>query len=180
MQTRHELESLLVGILQLIDKNLRRLDVYSKFWPAAEGSAGQLEDKIAAETALVVMLISRIDKPSSELGRLAEGMKPILARFIRSERNRRSIMQNPQAAATLGLGHIYLSCAGCQDAQWDRLVGCLLSHGFGDIKERYPHRMLDRLWARKLMGLSVDMDMAEVERGWFRRRFAGFEVLKRY
>ena len=39
---------------------------------------------------------------------------------------------------------------------WDHLARQMLGQGHGETTERYPHRLLDRRWARQPIGLLSD------------------------
>jgi hypothetical protein len=155
--TRDLLRCRLTDTLELLEHHVGRLEDYAPFWTDAGGS-GQLEDKVASECALLVMLTQRCAPPSSPLAQLAARVGESVATTIRSNHNRRSIMRTPQAAATIGQGHIYLRCAGHRDPEWDSLVLGALKRGYGEVQERHPHRLLDRRWTRQLIGLPSSSD----------------------
>jgi hypothetical protein len=151
----------LAATLELVDRNLARVERYFPYWRSLDGlhpqRVGRLEDKIASELALFVMLVHRLPPEfRSTFDAVIEGIAARLEPLVRNQRFQREIATSPEAACVFGLGHIYLTQAGLPDPAWDRLVLPPLRAGFAATKDRPPHQILARLWAAELAGIETD------------------------
>lgn len=163
---RDAIVSRLGSILELVERNLARVDRYLPYWrrldEAHPNRLGRLEDKVASEHSLLLLLVSRVpDEFRSGLegmmGRISAHVQP----FVRNERFKIEILRNPERAAIFGLGHLYLTHAGYGDSEWDEIVIPPLRNGFADARDLAPNRILERVWARELAGLEFDSARAQ-------------------
>jgi hypothetical protein len=158
---RHELHARLGSILELVERNLARLDSYLPFWrridEAHPNRVGRLEDKVASEASLLLLLVRRLP-PELRAGldavvdRVAARLQPL----VRNDRFRAEILENPERAASFGVGHLYLANAGYVDPAWDEIVIPPIRDGFAETRDLPPHRILERLWIRELAGMPFD------------------------
>ena len=149
--TRDELLIRLSYVLEFVENNIHQLDRYAAHWENIDSGSGRLEDKIVSESTLLLMLADRVADPPADLSVLISKLRTTLSCLIRSERNRIIIMRNPQAAPIFGTGHSFLTCMGDRDSGWDLLISKALNKGFDETKEKYPYRLLDRIWINRLM-----------------------------
>jgi hypothetical protein len=91
---------------------------------------------------------------------LARDLVPI----VRAPENLVVSIQNPQFASSFAIAHRALTEAGYPDAAWERVVRAGLLPERFDIKERYPHRILERLWVLSLYRLPLPIAPADVAR----------------
>lgn len=159
---RNELLVRLGYVLEFIVANLVKLEQHARYWGEDKGGIGRLEDKVASESALLLLLANNVPTPPAELVQLTSQLAELLTRHIRSDHNRIIIMRNPQNVLPLATGHILLTQAGYGDEAWSAFIGRLLDQGYGDIKERYPHRQLDKIWLSALAGRRDKFDAAQV------------------
>ncbi len=159
---RDELLIRLIYVLEFVQNNIHQLDRYAAHWENIDSGSGRLEDKIVSESTLLLMLADRVADPPAELSVLISKLRKTLSCLIRSERNHIIIMRNPQAASIFGTGHSFLTCMGDRDSGWDLLISKALNQGFDETKEKYPYRLLDRIWINRLMGVSQKVGEQEV------------------
>jgi hypothetical protein len=163
---RDAIVSRLGSILELVERNLARVDRYLPYWrrldDAHPNRLGRLEDKVASEHSLLLLLVSRVPSEFRSgldhiVGRISAHLQP----FVRNERFKIEILKNPERAAIFGLGHLYLTHAGYGDSEWDEIVMPPLRNGLTETRDLPPHRILERLWARDLAGLEFDLARAQ-------------------
>ncbi len=162
--TRDELLIRLSYVLEFVENNIHQLDQYAAHWENIDSGSGRLEDKIVSESTLLLMLADRVTDPPTDLSELISKLRTTLSCLIRSERNRIIIMRNPQAAPILGTGHSFLTCMGDRDTEWDVLISKALNQGFDETKEKYPYRLLDRIWINRLMRTPHQVSEREILR----------------
>ncbi len=151
----------LASILDLVERNLARIDRYLPYWrkldDAHPNRVGRLEDKVASEHCLLLLLVARVPLEfHSDLTKSVDQISAHLQPFVRNERFKIEILKNPEKAAVFGLGHLYLAYAGYREPEWDEIVIPSLRDGFAEARDLAPNRILERLWALELAGLEVD------------------------
>ena len=148
------------SILELVDRNLARVERYVAYWRSLDelhpNRVGRLEDKVASEIALLVLLVRRLPPAArAALDPLTDSIAARLEPFVRNERFRDEIERQPALAAAFGSGHLYLTRAGYPDAAWDDVVLPAFHDGFTETTERPPYQILGRMWAAELAGLEA-------------------------
>jgi hypothetical protein len=134
---------------------------YAPFWKETGPSAPHVGEKIACEFAWLLLLTRRLSF-DGDIERACEHLVGQLAAYLRSPEHLRISMQNPQFASSFAIAHRMLTDAGYPDAVWDRVIRAGLLPERFDIKERYPHRILERLWVLELYNIPATLAVAEV------------------
>lgn len=134
---------------------------YAPFWKDSGPNAPRVGEKIACELAWLLLLSRRL-RFEGDVERAFEYLAGELAAYLRSPEHLRISMQNPQFASSFAIAHRMLTEAGYPDAVWDRVVRAGLLPERFDIKERYPHRILERLWVLELYNIPATLTVAEV------------------
>jgi hypothetical protein len=129
---------------------IERLDRNAYFWPESGHGVIRLRDKVATEAALLLLLARRVERAHPGIARANDALAAVLLPEIRSERLHGLILRQPQVAATLGAGSLFLAAAGHPDPRFGLLIEEALDQGFGECVERLPYRQLDQLWTRNL------------------------------
>ncbi len=133
-------------VLEFARRNLRQLDRNSSIWTDDIDPYVSVIDKVVVETALLVLIASRVAPESQELGEGTTELAGELAKVARSERNQVMLLRYPHTAASLGISHVILTCLGHRDAVFDVLVDRAFESGHVHAVERLPYRLADLRW----------------------------------
>ncbi len=154
---RRRLEQLLAFVLPHVGK----FGAYEPFWAGTGRDAPRVGEKISCELAWL-MLLSRRLRLDGDVERAFERLADDLAPYLRAPENLLVSIQNPQFASSFAIAHRALTEAGYPDAVWNRVVQAGLLLERFDIKERYPHRILERLWVLGLYDIPAPVAPAGV------------------
>lgn len=149
------LQARLASVLALAIEHLPKLDSYAKFWTDDEnGDVIRMEDKIVAETAILVLLASRV--PGLK-GRCAELLSTLMTRLetaADSDRVKSTVVRCPHTVAQLGLAQVVLQTLGRGNIELQALVRNLFASGLAETLERIPYRAMEVRWVESLGGAS--------------------------
>jgi len=144
MNTDHLVNS---GLMFAI-KHLCEFNRYREYLNENDEDLVRGEDKIIAETALLVLLLSRNPTKNHEKAHLLRRIISIVTTFACSERNKSLILRLPQLSASLGIPYIVLSRLGIKDAELDGIIANSLFSDTVNAIERVPFRDMDLRWIR--------------------------------
>jgi len=99
----------LADVLEFSLRHLPSLDRYSRLWPDDPNEdAVQMRDKVLAETAILVLLASRVEQTGRIAG-LIEQLVDVLEGCSTDNRTKELLLRCPHMAAPLGLTQIVLA-----------------------------------------------------------------------
>ncbi|MCC6454094.1 MAG: hypothetical protein IT328_04065 [Caldilineaceae bacterium] len=148
---RDELFPRLIKVLKFASANLDQLDHYAKFWKDNTDPILFLVEKVIAETAILVFLVSRIPEPCDETRSLLVTLRHQLSMIVRSAQSRILLLRYPNFATQLGLAHIILTRLDEPDEEFDVLLRRAMTMGQVDSVPRVPFRYMDIRWVRALL-----------------------------
>ncbi|MEV7781367.1 hypothetical protein [Kitasatospora sp. NPDC088351] len=134
-------------VLEFAAGQLRHLDDYAAHWHDDPGEMVRKEDKVAIETAMLLLVTGRI--PGHRDGEAWRRLVDECVRRCRGGRVRCVIARHPRTVSSLGLGHLFLSALGCPDEDLDHLLENAVGTGQVGIEEHVPFRRLEFEWARR-------------------------------
>jgi hypothetical protein len=137
---------LLVGVATLLEDHLSRLEQYAQTWDDQERQFIRMSDKVAVESALFVLIASRVRHRVPGLAQRLDDLAALLAPLVRGRRTRDLMLRVPSSAVTLGAGHVFLQQAGYPDSLTEDLFQRALRAGAATMAERTPYRMMDVRW----------------------------------
>jgi len=148
-------------VLAFLLPHVGKLADYASFWAGSGPDAPHVGEKIACEVAWLLLLGRRL-RLGGDVASAFEKLSDDVVLYLRAPENLLVSIQNPQFASSFAIAHRALTEAGYPDVAWDRIVQAGLSPERFDIKERYPHRILERLWVLDLYGLPAPFALADV------------------
>ncbi len=150
-------------VLEFIENNLENFPQYQPYWKKADadaGNAGFIAQKILSEIAWLLLVCERAPDLPASTRTTVDRIGGTLNRLLRDDANLTLAMKNSQHAASFAIAHFALTQLGYTDDLWDRLIRRTLSGA--DSKERYPYRILERLWVMSLYGIPTDLSQETV------------------
>jgi hypothetical protein len=153
LQDPEHAQRTLAAVLRRAVEVLRGLPALEPEWPEDGSKLERFVDKLAAETALLILLARRVETLDSDVRDLVDDLAERLGPHARSDRTAVMLLRYPHAASTLGFAHIALSSAGYEDARFDALIrGCFENDQLTSV-ERVPFRFSELLWQCRLLGV---------------------------
>jgi hypothetical protein len=146
------LMSRLKQVLTFAVEHLPKLPAYVSHW--TEGDSDdviRMEDKVVAESAILVLLASRVPNLDTDTMRLLDTLTNIVERAARSDRTKGSLLRCPHDAGPLGLAHVVLDQIGRGDAEVVELVRGVFAADLAETLERIPYRAMELRWVRYLL-----------------------------
>ncbi len=143
----------LLSILNFTCKHIAHLEEYLPFFVDNEkfDEFVEVQDKILAETALLLALVARIPDLNAEIKKIIDDIADIIEKFSRTERHQISLLRFPHLGVILGLPHVALNLLGRKDMVMQEIV----MHAFDDRRvetnERIPYRALEARWVHLLI-----------------------------
>jgi hypothetical protein len=154
----------LVAVLRYAIDVISRLNSIQRQWPEDSDKLETFTDKIVAETALLVLLASRVAGTDPCIQLAVDELAAHLSPHARSVRSGALMLRFPHTAATLGFGHVALQSAGYSDARFDEQLRRCLATGQGESIERVPFRSIELAWQYGLLGLPTQDQSADLLR----------------
>jgi len=148
----------LADVLEFSLRHLPSLDRYSRLWPDDPNEdAVQMRDKVLAETAILVLLASRVEQTGRIAG-LIEQLVDVLEGCSTDNRTKELLLRCPHMAAPLGLTQIVLAQRGRGDAETQTILRNIFRDGLADTLERIPYRAMEVEWVESLLNLGFRPD----------------------
>jgi hypothetical protein len=156
------LRSQLNEILRFAVLHVPEVQEYAAMWPDDLDPLIRLQDKIIAETALLVLLVARVAPPGSETYVLLDMLVTQLKAIARSERHRVLLLRYPQTTAPLGLAHAALTALGYPDPEMQHILTTIVSRNLEHTIERIPYRCMEMRWVRSLIQPELIFDVNDL------------------
>jgi len=115
-------------------------------------------EKVIAETGLLLYVSSLLDTnpalrqpdAGAELGQRIDATARLLIPAARCERVLLEVCLQPAVAIDYAEAHIFLTAIGFPDPKFEALLEMVINTPEHHAKERFPHRVLEQEWVRKL------------------------------
>jgi hypothetical protein len=156
-----ERRAVIVAVLDYSIELIGRLEVYSRVWPDDRDALETFVDKVVAETALLVLLATRLNSGGQAIKLRTERLASALSPYARSERNAAMMLRFPHSVSTLAFAHIALQRAGYCDDNYDSLVRRCFAAEQVECIERVPFRSMELLWQRELIQTIDEVDYSK-------------------
>jgi len=159
------LQKRLTDVLSFAAENLQRLPTHSPHW-AADASesddAVRFEDKILAETAILVFLASRSKHLGEHARRLIDRLAEALDRAHPTERTTGMLLRCPYLAPALGLPQVVLNRIGRGDAELQEIIERIFAADLAETFERTPFRSLEVRWIQSILKPNGDLNVSDL------------------
>lgn len=150
-------------VLEFIENNLKNFPQYQPYWKKADtesGNAGFIAQKILSEIAWLLLVCERAPELPASIRGTVDRIGETLNHLLRDDANLTLAMKNSQHATSFAIAHFALTQLGYADDFWDTMIRRTLSGA--DSKERYPYRILERLWVMSLYGIPPNLSQETV------------------
>lgn len=154
-----EITQVLNFTLNLINNLDEHIDIFHKMYPQ-DLEKKQLQDKLIAETTLLLFLVNRIP--------ITYGFSPIilqiankLEKYARHPEHLLILSSNPQAVIGVGLSHIMLDKLGMPNTIFDDVINTAFSSKFVTSIDRPNFRQMEMLWLQGIFQ-NIQPDFSEL------------------
>jgi hypothetical protein len=142
----------LCGVLAIAKNAIHVLLEDELFVHEDEESEDHSPEKLVAETAMLLLVASRVDARYRELQERVDEVATQLTPYARSSRILTGIAVNPAFALHYAAAHVCLARMGREDRDFDRVLEASLASSFAEARELLPFRQLEMEWLRDLWG----------------------------
>lgn len=150
--TRNNLAHVLGFARSLLMDLDRFAESSSRYDPALDRH--QILDKLVAETALLLLVASRIPENSGFQTDIRE-LSVILSPHARTARHLFLLASSPQAVGGIALAHIALTCLGERDETFDAAVQAAFASPYIDSIDRPNFRQMEIRWLYSLYSNTI-------------------------
>ena len=155
----------LINVLEFAAEHVQRLSSYASHWTedvTESDEVVRLEDKILAETAILILLALRVKDLGVEARRLIDRLTELLEQAQPSERSAAMLLRCPHFAPALGLPQVILGKFGKGSPELQQIIERIFAVGLAETFERTPFRALEVRWIESLLNPAGDLHVADL------------------
>jgi hypothetical protein len=159
------LEQRLNDVLNFALDHLQKLPTHSPHW-AEEKTEGddavRFEDKVLAETAILVFLTARIKNLREDTRQLLDRVVEALEIANPRERSTGMLLRCPYLVPALGLPQIILNRMGRGDPELQEIVERIFAADLAETFERTPFRALEVRWIQSILRPDAELKVSDL------------------